>query len=117
MNRRTAFRFGGYRYLMRSDKEIFLSQSLCIKTQYKMRRRFYETERKFQVKTRIDKKKGLQGIKCLVPHCRLPLTLHAFSLLRLLRLLRGRLISYSDEVLPLPAEFGLDMGNVECLED
>jgi hypothetical protein len=69
------------------------------------------------VKTRIDEKKDLQGIKGLVPHRRLPLTLHAFSLFRLLRLLFRRLMSYSDEVLPLPTEDGFNMGYVECLED
>jgi hypothetical protein len=117
MNRRTTFRFGGYGYLMRSDKEIFLSQPFCIKTQYKTRRRFYKTERIFQLSTRIEKKNGLQWIKRLIPHRRLPLTLHTFSLLRLLPPLCGRLVSYSNEVLPLPTEDSLDMGDVACSED
>ena len=62
--------------------------------------------------TRIEQKNSLQGIERLVPHRTLPLNLNAFRLLRLLRLLRCRLVSYSDEVLPLPAEEGFDIGNV-----
>jgi hypothetical protein len=100
---------------MRSDKEIALCEPLRIKTQCKMGRRSYETDRKCQTKTKIEKRKVLQGIKPLVPHRRLPLNLNAFCLLHLL-LLR-RLIGYSDDVLPLPTEDSLDMGNVECSED
>ena len=60
---------------------------------------------------------GLQGVKRLVPHCCLPLNLNAFSFLRLLRFLFRRLITYSDEALPLPAEDGFYIGNVKCSED
>ena len=58
--------------------------------------------------------KGLQGIKRLVPHRRLPLNLNAF---RLFRLLFRRRITHSDEALPLPTEDGFYIGNVECSED
>jgi hypothetical protein len=69
------------------------------------------------METRFEKKKDLQGIKRLVPHRRLSLTLNAFSLFRLLCLLFRRLMSYSDKELPLHTKEGLDMGNVECSED
>jgi hypothetical protein len=36
MNRQTTFGFDGYRYLMRSDKEIALCEPIRIKTQRKM---------------------------------------------------------------------------------
>ena len=61
--------------------------------------------------------KGLQGIKRLVPHRRLPLNLNASSFLRLLRFLFRGMITYSDKELPLPAEDGIYIGNVECSED
>ena len=117
MNRRTAFRLDGYRYLMCSDKNIFFGQPLRVKIQFKMRRRLYETEGIFQLNTGIRKIKGLQGIKRLIPHRRLPLDLHAFRLLRLVRLLFRPLITDSDEELPLPTIDGLYTGNVECSED
>ena len=111
MNRRPTFRFDGYRYLVRSDEEIALCQPLRIKTQYKMRRRLYETDRNFQPKNRIEKRNVLQGIKPLVPHRRRPLNLNAF------RLLRYRPIGYSDKELPLHAEPSLDIGNIVCSDD
>ena len=61
----------------------------------------------------FEKRKVPQGIKRLIPLDLLPLNLNAFRLSPLL----CRLIGYSDEVLSLPAEYSLDMGNVECLED
>jgi hypothetical protein len=72
----------------------------------------YETDRNFQPKYKIEKRKVLQGIQRLVPHRHLPLDLNAF---RPLRLLLCRLIGYSDKVLPLHAEASLEMGNVARL--
>ena len=64
----------------------------------------------------LKRKKDKQRIKGLIPYRRLPPNLNAFRL-HLLHLLRCRLISYRDEVLPLPAEESFDMGNVVCSED
>ena len=81
-----------------------------------MRRRLYETERNFQQKKYSIEKKGLQGIKRLVPYRRLPINPNTFRL-RLLHLLGRRLISYSDEVFTLPSEDSFDIGNIACSDD
>jgi hypothetical protein len=64
----------------------------------------------------LKRNKDRQCTKGLIPYRRLPLNLNAFRL-DLLHLLRCRLISYSDEVLPLPAKDSFNMGNVLCSED
>ena len=51
MSKRTTFGLGRYRYLLPSDKEILMCQSLGIKTQYNVGRRLHETEQNCQPKT------------------------------------------------------------------